>query len=116
MELKFNPYPKEQQVHKRRKKGKSKDFSKTTKLAIFERDGFKCVKCGSHLIDSTPHHIVYKSQGGRGTGRNGATVCRRCHDWAHHKSIGPHGEPSDEGRQWFVDWGDQKLDEAGNLK
>ncbi|BAM46325.1 hypothetical protein AXY_01930 [Amphibacillus xylanus NBRC 15112] len=113
---KYYPYSKEAQLYQNRKRTKNKNFSMAVKLAIFERDRYRCVKCGSHLIDSVPHHITYKSQGGQGTKRNGATTCRRCHDWAHHKCQGPYGEPSSEGRKWFEDWRDRMLDEAGNLK
>ncbi|WP_440894947.1 HNH endonuclease [Amphibacillus sp. Q70] len=114
--LGYHPYSKEQQLYQKKKKGKNKDFSSAVKLAIFKRDRYMCVKCGNHLIDSVPHHITYKSQGGMGNKRNGATVCRRCHNWAHHKCEGPYGEQSSEGRKWFEDWRNRKLNKAGDLK
>ncbi|WP_017470652.1 HNH endonuclease [Amphibacillus jilinensis] len=112
----FHPYSKDQQIKKKRKRAKSKNFNAPTILAIFKRDNYRCVKCGNHLIDSVPHHITYRSQGGTGHKRNGVTVCRRCHDWAHHKCNGPFGEPSDQGRKWFEDWRERSLTEAGDRK
>lgn len=106
---------KESQLHTRRRK-KDKNFSPTVKQAIFERDDYRCVKCGSHFIESVPHHCRYKSNGGTGEKRNGATVCRHCHDWAHHKRDSKFGEPSAEGKQWFITWADENLDENGDYK
>ncbi|GAA5416219.1 hypothetical protein Pryu01_01251 [Paraliobacillus ryukyuensis] len=115
----FHPYSKEKQLglktKKKLKAPKNKNFTQAIKLAIFKRDGYRCVKCGSHKIESVPHHIIYKSKGGLGTKRNGATVCRLCHDWAHHKCLGPYGEPSKQGRKWFEYWQEAKLDEKGDL-
>lgn len=106
----FNPVPKPSYKSKK----VSKNFTPGVKKAIFERDNHHCVKCGSPYIESVPHHIIYKSQGGTGEKRNGATVCRPCHDWGHHKRDSIYGEPSKDGRQWFVDWMETKLDENGD--
>lgn len=108
-------YSKEQQLGKKRVK-KSKNFTPKIKNEIFKRDGYQCVKCKRSLIERVPHHIVYKSQGGTGDKRNGATVCRWCHDWAHHKCKGPNGEPSSEGRKWFEEWQERRLDENGDYR
>lgn len=110
-----NSYSKAQQLHATRRKPKNKNFSPKMKQAIFERDNYQCVKCGSHLIESVPHHITYKSDGGTGEKRNGVTVCRGCHDWSHHKCDSKFGEPSAEGRKWFEWWRDNNLDENGDL-
>ncbi|UYL93884.1 HNH endonuclease [Geobacillus phage vB_GthS_PK2.1] len=103
--------------HKRRTpKRKSRgEFSQETIRAIWERDGYRCVKCGSYHLEKVPHHVIYKSQGGRGTKRNGATVCRGCHDWAHGLKPGPFGEPPEQGRKWFEEWVETHLDENGDL-
>lgn len=80
----FNPISKESQLHRVRVKPKSKNFTPKVKLQIFERDGYKCIRCGTMQdLESVPHHIIYKSQGGYGTLDNGATVCRSCHRLAH---------------------------------
>ncbi|WP_099518496.1 HNH endonuclease [Paenibacillus sp. BIHB 4019] len=74
---------------KRAARGK---FSAKTINTIVERDKASCVRCGSPYIESVPHHIIYKSQGGLGTVDNGVCVCRPCHTEAHSKR---------EVRQWF---------------
>jgi hypothetical protein len=81
---------------KRAARGK---FSPKTIQRIFERDGWRCVRCGaSSDLESKPHHIVYKSAGGLGTEDNGATTCRACHRLAH---------SSREIREWFEQFGER---------
>lgn len=84
-------YSKAQQLGKKKPK-QSKNFTPKVKQEIFERDNYQCVRCGSYYIESVPHHIYFKSQGGSGEANNGATVCRECHTLAHSKR---------EVRQWF---------------
>jgi 5-methylcytosine-specific restriction endonuclease McrA len=85
--------PKPTYKRKAPKRGVSGKFSPDTKQAIFERDNSQCVRCGTTAdLEHTPHHIVYKSQLGKGTIDNGVTVCRSCHGEAHAKR---------EVREWF---------------
>ena len=50
--------------------------------AVFERDNWKCRKCGNRrTLD--PHHIIFRSHGGPDTRGNLITLCRRCHDAIH---------------------------------
>ena len=83
--------------HKRRqpKRVNAARFSDKTIKSIGERDGWLCVRCGSPYIESVPHHIIYKSQLGKGTADNGATICRPCHDLAHSKRAV---------REWFEEF------------
>lgn len=77
---------------KRAARGK---FSPKTIRSITERDNGLCVRCGSPYIESVPHHVIYKSQMGKGTVGNGVTICRSCHDEAHSKrSV----------REWFEEY------------
>lgn len=50
------------------------------RTSVFERDGFKCVKCGTRK-DIQAHHIntwkLHKEQ--RYDIENGVTLCRKCH-------------------------------------
>lgn len=104
--------------HKRNKpKGKDRGkFSDKTIKAILERDDNKCVRCGSYYVESVPHHIIYKGgKCGPGTKWNGATICRNCHKWAHGLMKGPNGEPEKEGRYWFLNWQETKLNSEGDL-
>lgn len=56
-------------------------FNNATRAKIHERDDYRCVICGwpATII----HHVMFKSQGGRGVVTNGATVCPRCHHNIH---------------------------------
>lgn len=84
------------------------NFSQATIKAIFERDHYQCVRCGSYHLESVPHHVVYRSQLGEGTKRNGVTICRMCHDWAHMSKK--------KNNEWFNRWIEVNLDSEGNLK
>lgn len=54
----------------------------SARRAVFERDGWKCRKCGNRqTLD--PHHIIYRSHGGTDTMGNLITLCRRDHDAIH---------------------------------
>lgn len=79
-------------VHKRKSKkwGKASEFSPSVRRAIIKRDRGLCVRCGApyHSI----HHVIFRSQGGKGTVDNGVCTCLRCHEWAH---------SGREGREWF---------------
>lgn len=89
-------------VPKRVDRGK---FSAKTIKEIRERDNYQCVRCGSYYLESIPHHVIYKSQGGHGTKRNGVSICRDCHNEAHAiKAV----------RKWFEDWVEKNLDENGD--
>lgn len=114
----FEYRPVEKPSHNRRvKKRKARgEFSQKLIAEIRERDNEQCVCCGSYYLEPVPHHVVFKSQGGEGIKRNGVSICRSCHDWAHGKKSGPFGQPEREGRQWFVEWVERNLDENGNYK
>jgi 5-methylcytosine-specific restriction endonuclease McrA len=113
----WNPVPKPSHNRRTPKKKARGEFGQKTIQDIFERDGHKCVKCHRTTnLESVPHHVQYKSQGGLGIKRNGVTICRSCHDWAHGKTRGPHGELAREGRYWFEMWVDAHLDENGDRK
>ena len=115
----WNPVSKESQLNHTRRTPKRKargEFKQKTIDAILERDQHRCVRCHrSTMIETVPHHVIFKSQGGEGIKRNGVTICRYCHDWAHGKRKGPEGEPERHGREWFEMWVNANLDENGDL-
>ena len=115
----WTPVSKESQTKHNRRTPKKKargEFKQKTIDAILERDEHKCVSCHrSTMIESVPHHVIYKSQGGLGIKRNGITVCRYCHDWMHGKRKGPKGELERHGREWAEMWVNANLDENGDL-
>lgn len=96
----YNPAQKPQFNRRTPKRANRGKFSEKTIKAIGERDGWRCVRCGSAYIESVPHHVVYKSQGGKGTVDNGVTICRPCHDLAHSKR---------DVREWFEQYIESKI-------
>lgn len=96
--------------HKRKaeKRSKSSRFAPKTIKEIFERDSYRCAKCGSTgPLEEIPHHVIFRSQLGKGTKRNGVTICINCHREVHR---------SDQLRRWFEDWVELNLDENGNIE
>lgn len=79
--------PKINPNHRRRvpKQSKRNDFSKKVRDRIIERDDGKCRNCGA--IGSEIHHVVFRSQGGRGVYTNGLLVCHHCHRRIHEYKI-----------------------------
>lgn len=56
---------------------RKKKIDAETRLRIFKRDGYRCVKCGCHY-DLSCDHIFPESKGGEATDDNLQTLCRRC--------------------------------------
>lgn len=53
---------------------------------VYERDGWKCVRCSSH-IRLTLDHVVPKSLGGRSTAENLQVLCFICNQWKAARTI-----------------------------
>lgn len=92
----YHPYPKSKQLKKPGKKEKKLEAykgrtipSKRQRGAISKKEynraieafGDVCVVCGNPKIEM--HHIVFRSQGGRGGYRNLIPLCSKHHRWAH---------------------------------
>ena len=72
--------------HKKTKAyGRSKEQWKATSMAVRERDGLTCRKCGRRKNKLKPgenlqcHHIKRASLGGTNVKRNLITLCSTCH-------------------------------------
>ncbi|PWT76401.1 MAG: hypothetical protein C5B59_06660 [Bacteroidetes bacterium] len=52
------------------------------KKACFERDDWRCRSCRSRN-DLHPHHLKYRSQGGKHVLNNLLTLCWKCHQAEH---------------------------------
>lgn len=65
--------------HNRRRGRSSKWIWRPTRLAIYRRDGFACVWCGSRER-LTLDHAIPRSRGGNGSPSNLLTACKRCND------------------------------------
>jgi hypothetical protein len=60
----------------------------TLRSAVFARDNYTCICCGSQEGPFAIHHVVYRSEGGTNRMANLATVCTKCHTPANHKAGG----------------------------
>lgn len=60
------------------KRSKACDISQKVKEKVWERDGHKCIICGSHYAMPNAHFIP-RSKGGLGIEQNIVTLCRECH-------------------------------------
>ena len=67
------------------KKGEHREKSLHWKIRdqVWAMDQNCCRFCGSISIDP-PHHIIYRSQGGKDTPENLITLCITCHHRCHH--------------------------------
>lgn len=91
-------------------RAKECNFTKAVKAAVFERDGGRCVLCGSN--QGVPNaHFIPRSQGGLGVEENGLTLCLDCHNRYDNGS----GREETEARleeylkSKYSDWDKQKL-------
>lgn len=60
------------------KRTKALDISKKVKDAVWERDGHRCILCGSYQAMPNAHYIP-RSHGGLGIEQNIVTLCHVCH-------------------------------------
>lgn len=75
------------------------DFTPEQKLAILERDGYKCVVCGRGTKDGVElqvDHIKPKYLGGQSTIENGQTLC------AQHNFIKKTLKQTETGKKMFI--------------
>lgn len=76
----MNPQPKKQII---RLKGKA---YKNLQKAVLARDNFTCQYCGV-FTETSPHHIIYRSQSGDDTMENMISLCTDCHRKVHDHKI-----------------------------
>lgn len=74
LEKKLEPEPWDEWAEKTKRPASP---SRTIKKLVFERDGYRCVICGTWK-DLTIDHIVPKSKGGTNDPGNLQTMCRIC--------------------------------------
>lgn len=66
------------------RRGKALDISQSVKKRVWERDGGRCVFCGSYVNVMPNAHFIPRSKGGLGIEENIVTLCtelseNRCH-------------------------------------
>ena len=54
--------------------------------ATFSRDEWQCRHCCCRTT-LTPHHVIFRSQGGEHALNNLLTLCMRCHDAVHDRHL-----------------------------
>ena len=83
----------------RLKTKKRRAWPEPVRRAILERDGCRCRGCGRQVPENTsPHHIRFRSQGGKDVATNGVTLCW----WGCHEPI--HGLEAEKARQERRRW------------
>ena len=60
------------------KRAKACDITKKVKDIVWERDGHRCIICGSPYAMPNSH-FIRRSRGGLGIEENIVTMCQRCH-------------------------------------
>ena len=71
-------------------------MTKELSKECFNRDGWRCRHCHtSHGLH--PHHIVYRSHGGKDEIDNLVTLCWLCHQEIHHGKLLMNVERNPEG-------------------
>lgn len=56
------------------------------RIKVFERDMYRCLRCGDHR-NLRADHVVPESQGGQATLENLQTLCAPCNSWKGAKTI-----------------------------
>ena len=92
------------------KRAKACDITKKVKDRVWERDGGRCIICGTPYAMPNSHYIR-RSQGGLGIEENIVTMCQRCHSMydqgADRKAIATYTEQYL--RSKYPDWNPEKL-------
>lgn len=75
---------KELQQHEDDEKG----VTQQTRIIVYQRDNWRCRKCGEQdTAKLTVHHVIFRSQGGNHRPENLVTVCWKCHMLIHDKIV-----------------------------
>ena len=92
------------------KRAKACDITKKVKDRVWERDGGRCIICGSPYAMPNSH-FIRRSQNGKGVEENIVTMCQRCHSMydqgADRKAIATYTEQYL--RSKYPDWNPEKL-------
>lgn len=89
---------------------KAVDIPASVKRQVWERDGGRCILCGS-VFSSPNAHYISRAHGGLGIPQNIVTLCMACHD---HYDNGAGGVYVKEEiaaylRSHYPDWDEGKL-------
>jgi len=68
-----------------------KSIPQGLRTKVFERDMYRCLRCGAHQ-DLSADHIIPESEGGPTSEENLQTLCRPCNSWKATQTIDFRGE------------------------
>ena len=93
------------------KRAKACDITQAVKKKVWERDGQRCIICGSHEAMPNAHYIP-RSKGGLGIEENIVTLCHNCHHEFDNTNL--RVIYKDKIRRYLLskygaEWGEQKL-------
>ena len=92
------------------KRTKALDISKKVKDRVWERDGERCILCGSSYAMPNAHYIA-RAQGGLGIEENIVTLCFDCHNLYDNSTY--RGRLREEIRDYlagqYPEWDEEKL-------
>lgn len=85
------------------------DISPRTRQRVSDRDGKRCVICGSPGVQIA--HYIPRSRGGLGIPQNLVCLCVKCHDeYDNGKFREKHGQAIREYlKGWYTDWDETDL-------
>lgn len=96
--------------HMKTERSKACDIPANVKKAVWERDGFYCIKCGNPEAMPNAHYIS-RAHGGLGIEQNIVTLCRKCHDIFDNSSM--RSEMREYIKNYLIrqypDWDEKKL-------
>lgn len=92
------------------KRSKACDISPKVRKEVLERDGHRCIICGSNYGLQIAHYIS-RARGGLGVARNLATMCVSCHfqmdNGKYHKEL--QKAVREHLQAHYEDWDESKL-------
>ena len=94
------------------KRAKATDIPKNVKDTVWERDGGRCIICGSPNAMPNAHYIR-RSHGGLGIEENIVTLCIKCHQafdsGTENQQVEAEGTVRKYLKRQYKDWGPENL-------
>ena len=75
-----------EEVRTQASKSKKMVISQRLRTEVFERDMYRCLRCGTHR-NLRADHVIPESIGGEATLENLQTLCQLCNSWKGTKTI-----------------------------
>lgn len=106
------------------KRAKACDISKAVKIRVWERDGHRCIFCGSYVNVMPNAHYIPRSKGGLGIEENIITACtafgNNCHyifdEGAKQQREAMRDHAKNYLKSIYPDWDESKLIYSSTIK